>query len=184
MNLGFESLDGCLGLAHFFQDLVVLSLKATHLLLYGLRHLQPLVLLIFQFVFDALEFLLVFLLHQPKGVDQLFNNLECLLDGIVLVVGTRLISLLDALVALKLELLLQLDDSVGQLLDFLLVDVREVLSVRVVELFDGLSEFSVDIDEFFQRFLEGDVLLIEHSVLLPEVINIGREVLIFLPEQR
>ena len=34
--------------------------------------------------------------------------------------------------------------------DFLLVDVGEVFDVGVVELFDGLGEFGIDGDEFFE----------------------------------
>lgn len=35
------------------------------------------------------------------------------------------------------------------MLDLLLIDVREVLDVGIVELFDGFGEFGVDVDQFF-----------------------------------
>jgi len=49
---------------------------------------------------------------------------------------------------LAFKFLLQFDDFEGELFDFLLVDVGEVLDVGVVELFDGLGKFCIDGDEF------------------------------------
>jgi hypothetical protein len=48
----------------------------------------------------------------------------------------------------------------GQLLDLLLVDMREVLGVGVVELLNGLGQLGIDIDQLFQRFLKCEVLLV------------------------
>ena len=68
--------------------------------------------------------------------------------------------------------MLEFDDPEGELLDFLLIDVGEVLDVGGVKLLDGLGEFGVDIDEFLEGFLEGEILLIEIAVLLAEVIEV------------
>ena len=52
----------------------------------------------------------------------------------------------------------------------LLVDVWEVLDVRVVELFDGFGKLSVDINQLFKRFFEVSVLFVEKAFLLFEVL--------------
>ena len=77
----------------------------------------------------------------------------------------------------------EFDDPEGKLFDFLLVDVGEVLDVGGVELLDGLGEFGVDVDEFLEGLLEGEVLLVEVAVLLAEVVEVAREVVVILFEE-
>ena len=86
---------------------------------------------------------------------------------------------------LLFQLLLQLDHPERQLLDFLLVDVREVLHVRVVELLDGLGQLCVDRDEFLEGLFEGEVLLVEVAVLLAKVVKVSGHVgvVVVLPEK-
>lgn len=52
--------------------------------------------------------------------------------------------------ALAIQFLLQLDDLVSKLFDFLLVDVREIVDMGVVELFNGFGKFCIYADEFLQ----------------------------------
>ena len=79
--------------------------------------------------------------------------------------------------------MLEFDNPEGELLDFLLVDVGEVLDMGGVELLDGLGEFGVDVDEFLEGFLEGEILLIEIAVLLAEIIEVTGEVVVILFEE-
>ena len=69
--------------------------------------------------------------------------------------------------------MLEFDDPKRELFDFLLVDVGEILDVRGVELLDGLGQFGVDVDKFLERFLEGEVLLVEVAVLLAKVVKVA-----------
>jgi hypothetical protein len=51
----------------------------------------------------------------------------------------KLSSLALPLLPFPFEFLLKLDDLVGKLFYFLLIDVREIIDMGVVELFDGLG---------------------------------------------
>jgi hypothetical protein len=73
---------------------------------------------------------------------------------------------------------------VGELLNLLLVDVREVVDVRVVEFLDRFGELRVDVDQLLQRPLQRRILLVQQPVLLPEVLDVGRKVRLLLAEQR
>jgi hypothetical protein len=123
----------------------------VQLLFQGLREVHPLVLLVKQLSLHPLQLLLVLFLHQPEGVYQFFNNLKCFFDcvAVIALIALAIVSLFLSFRFLLFELLLQLDDPEGELLYLLLVDVGEVLDVRVVELLDGLRQLGVDVDEFF-----------------------------------
>lgn len=102
-----------------------------------------------QLHFHPLELPLVLLLHVPDRVHQLLYHFESFFDSVVLLVGiAHLFSFPRVVDPLAFEFLLQFDDFEGELFDFLLVDVGEVLDVGVVELFDGLGKFCIDGDEF------------------------------------
>lgn len=73
---------------------------------------------------------------------------------------------------------------VSQLLDFLLVNMGEVVDVGIVKLLNRFSKFCIDVDKFLKRPLKCNVLLVQLSVLLPQVLDIRREVGLFLPEER
>jgi len=46
--------------------------------------------------------------------------------------------------------------------------------MRVIELFDRLCEFGVDVDKLFEWFFESYILVVKHPVLITQVINICR----------
>jgi hypothetical protein len=73
----------------------------------------------------------------------------------------------------SLELLLQLDDLMSELFDFLLVDMREIVYMRVVELLNRLCQLCIDVDELLKGAFEGKVLFVKKPVLLLEVFDVG-----------
>jgi hypothetical protein len=134
---------------------------------------------------DPLQFLLVLFLHDPEWVHEFFDDLQRFLDGVVaLLVAGQLRPLYFSFLSLTIQVLLELDDLVGQLLDLLLVDVGEVIDVGIVKLLNRFRKFGIDVDEFLEGSLERDVLLVQLPVLLPQVLDIRREVGLFLPEER
>lgn len=172
-HLRLEVLDHRLRSLHFLQQLAVLHLEPRQFLLNAVRHPHPLVLLRLQLPLDPLQFLLVLLLHDPEGVHEFLDDLQRFLDGVVaLLAAGHLRPLHLPLLPLPVEILLELDDLVGQLLDLLLVDVREVIDVRIVKLLNRFRQFGIDVDEFLEGTLERDVLLVELAVLLPQVLDV------------
>lgn len=93
-----------------------------------------------QFALDAFQFLLVLLLDGPEGVNKFFDDFQRFFNGIAVLLAVGQLGAFElALPAFPIEVLLELDDLVGELLYFLLVDVGEVVNVGVVELLDGFS---------------------------------------------
>ena len=133
-QLSFQIFDGCLWALHFLKQFAVLCLKSHHFGLDVGRNLDPFLFLRLQFSLDAFQLLLIFLLHNSKGVDKFFDNFECLFDRVTILVLGMLLALNFSFSPLAIKVLLQFYDLVGELLYFLLVDVREIVDVGVVEL--------------------------------------------------
>ena len=110
---------------------------------------------------DPLQLLLVLFLHDPEGVHEFLDDLQRFLDGVItLLVAGQLRPLHFSFLSLPVQVLLELDDLVGQLLYLLLVDVGEVINVGIVKLLNRFRKFGIDVDEFLEGSLERDVLLV------------------------